>query len=281
MNDTSMPASAPPRIVMLPLDQIEIGARLRDTDEDYAQMIAVSMAANGPMTPIEVRDPGPDGGAYPLIAGAHRFRAAELAGIPALPAIVRQVGDLEARLREIDENLVRRELTALDRGTFLAERKTVYEELHPETKLGSNQHTAGFADPANPAAPRFTADIADKLGISERTVQACIARHRQIPPEIRRELANTPLANKAGELDALARLAPKTQKKVFAALIRADFGLSVANAVRRVDGVLEVVPNVDTQHYDRLLSAWRKASGAARRRFTDFLAQMGDAQEAA
>ncbi|MFT8664020.1 MAG: hypothetical protein ABF772_03195 [Acetobacter orientalis] len=46
--------------------------------------------------------------------------------------VVKNVNDDEVELLEIDENLCRRELSALDRATFLTRRQDVYQKLHPE-----------------------------------------------------------------------------------------------------------------------------------------------------
>ena len=43
-------------ILRIPLDSITVGARLRDVDEAYAQLMAENMAEHGQLTPIEVRE---------------------------------------------------------------------------------------------------------------------------------------------------------------------------------------------------------------------------------
>ena len=52
------------------------------------------------------------------------------------------LSDLEAELAEIDENLERCPLNDLEYSQHLDRRKTIYEELHPETKQGVAGGTA-------------------------------------------------------------------------------------------------------------------------------------------
>jgi ParB family transcriptional regulator, chromosome partitioning protein len=53
----------------------------------------------------------------------------------------------------------------------LARRKAIYESMHPETKLGANQHEGRVRQNGEPTTERFTKDTADKTGMSERTVK--------------------------------------------------------------------------------------------------------------
>ena len=64
------------------------------------------------LQPILVR---PDGdGAYQLIAGERRWRAAQQAGLTVIPAIVREVRDVSALEHAVIENLHRQDLNALE-----------------------------------------------------------------------------------------------------------------------------------------------------------------------
>ena len=111
-------------IVTIPLDRIDVGDRLRAVDEEYAQLIAASMASDGQRAPIEVKAEGKDG-VHRLIAGGHRCRAAQIAGLTDMQCVVLKVSDLDARRLEIEANLCRHELSELDRSTFLARWKEV------------------------------------------------------------------------------------------------------------------------------------------------------------
>ena len=126
-----------PGTVRIALDRIEVGERLRKTDPDYAAWIAASMAEDGQMTPIEVRPIGhANAHKYRLTAGAHRLEGARINGWEDIEAKVVKATDLKAELREIIENLVRHELSPMDRATALARMQAVYLELHPETARG-------------------------------------------------------------------------------------------------------------------------------------------------
>lgn len=85
-------------------------------------------------------------GQYTLIAGAHRLEAAKLAGLTTIPATTNLISKTIVRLMEIDENLCRHELSALDRAVFLSERKKLYEEMYP---LAGVAGAVGKHNPAN------------------------------------------------------------------------------------------------------------------------------------
>ncbi|MFT8560932.1 MAG: ParB N-terminal domain-containing protein [Acetobacter sp.] len=126
---------------MILLSDIDADDRLREVDHEAALFISASIAEHGLRQPIEVRKVGKR---YKLIAGGHRLQAAKILEWVDIPAIVLKATELEAKLLEIDENLFRRELSPLDRATFLATRKEVYEALHPETKHGDDRKSSVF-----------------------------------------------------------------------------------------------------------------------------------------
>jgi ParB family transcriptional regulator, chromosome partitioning protein len=85
-------------------------------DEEKLAELATSITAHGLLQPIVVRRT-PEGG-YELLAGERRFRAAQIAGVDRLPALVRDVDDpLEIALIE---NLQREDLSPLEEAEALA-----------------------------------------------------------------------------------------------------------------------------------------------------------------
>jgi ParB family transcriptional regulator, chromosome partitioning protein len=81
-------------------------------DEDTLAALTSSIRAVGVLQPVLVR-PTSDGG-YQLIAGERRWRAAKRAGLPTIPAIVRDVSDMPSIEHALIENLHRQDLNPLE-----------------------------------------------------------------------------------------------------------------------------------------------------------------------
>lgn len=257
-------------VLFLPLDKVRIGPRLRAVDADYVALLAASMAETGQHTPIHV-GPADAEGMHPLIAGAHRCAAASQAGLTQIQALVFEGNALERRMLEIDENLMRRELSELDRAVFLAERKALYEALHPETAHGGDRRSDQVDKNGHLILPpRFTAATAEKIGLSERSIRRIIGR-AAITEAARQALAGTRWADHGATLDAIAKLPPEEQMPVVQELILADVERSkvnVAAAIAKVQGVVRrVAPSDSDAAHARLLRAWRGADAKARASF--------------
>jgi ParB family chromosome partitioning protein len=79
--------------------------------------LAESIKAQGVMQPILARPLG--GGRYEIIAGERRWRAARLAGLATVPALVREVPDRQALALALIENIQREDLNPLDEAAGL------------------------------------------------------------------------------------------------------------------------------------------------------------------
>ncbi len=182
---------------------------------ERVQSLAESIRDIGLLTPITVRADGR------LIAGAHRLEAYRLLGRDTIPCRVAPMdgelwrkalcdghANLIDELQEIDENLQREELTALEQGEVIARRKVIYETLHPETKHGAVGRGGKSRHNGDYSAPRFSEDTATQSGLAERTVQRA-AQIGAMPAEVRDAVRNTPLADNQQELLKLAREAKR------------------------------------------------------------------------
>ena len=81
-------------------------------EEDLVEL-ADSIKANGVIQPVIVRSWQ---GRYQLVAGERRFRAAEMAGLATIPALVREVTDEQLFEWSLVENIHRRDLNAIERA---------------------------------------------------------------------------------------------------------------------------------------------------------------------
>jgi ParB family chromosome partitioning protein len=108
----------------LPLSLMQPGAfqPRREIQEQPLEELAASIKAQGVIEPIVVRrlaEASPDGARYEIIAGERRWRAAKLAGLTDIPAIVRELTDKEAVAIALIENIQREDLTAAEEARAL------------------------------------------------------------------------------------------------------------------------------------------------------------------
>ena len=99
----------------LPLDQLEGGRYQprREFDPAALQTLAQSIRTQGVVQPIVVRTL-PDGERYEIVAGERRWRAAQLAELETIPAIIREISDDRAVAVALIENIQREDLNPLE-----------------------------------------------------------------------------------------------------------------------------------------------------------------------
>jgi ParB family chromosome partitioning protein len=110
----------------VPLELIHPNPRQprHDFDEETLQALAGSLGEQGVLQPVLVR-PRP-GGTYELVAGERRWRAARLAGMATIPALVRERADAAALEVALIENMARDDLNPIEEARACA---ALVEEL--------------------------------------------------------------------------------------------------------------------------------------------------------
>lgn len=208
-----------------------------------------------------------------LIAGAHRLQAAVEMGWAEVPAKVwTNVTDDWARLMEVDDNIAGAELTALDTAVFLAERKRLYEKLHPETTRGGDRRSADFQTDTM-SVWSFAAATAEKFGLTDRHVRRMVAAGAALSPQETQQLreAQKPLTLK--DLQVIAKVKPAERREIVAQLVVGE-AKSAADALKRhqqATGQAPVKRDLDPVEaaFKALREAWSRAPKAAKQRFVE------------
>ncbi len=106
-------------LATLSVGQIRPGRYQPRTRMDRAALaeLSASIKAQGLMQPLLVRPV--DGGRYELIAGERRWRAAQMAGLAEVPALVREVPDEAALAMSLIENIQREDLNPMEEAAGL------------------------------------------------------------------------------------------------------------------------------------------------------------------
>ena len=174
--------------------------------EESLAALARSIREVGVLQPVVVRRR--DGG-YELVAGERRLRAARLAGLATIPAIVREGDDTESLREALIENIHREDLAPLELAA-------AFQELLED--LGVTQET-----------------LAERLGYSRAHVANTI-RLLSLPPDVQRLLAEGKL--QAGHARALLGLPDDEARSMLALRVSAE-GLSVRQIEDLVRSYLE------------------------------------------
>ena len=102
-----------------------------DMHPDTLEDLASSIRAQGVVQPIVVRPIGPN--RYEIIAGERRWRAAQMAGLHEIPAVVRDVPDQAAMAMALIENIQREELNPLEEAHALQRLIDEFGMTHQQT----------------------------------------------------------------------------------------------------------------------------------------------------
>ncbi len=188
------------------VDQVSIGPNRRAVKEDKVAELMESIKTNGLLNPITIDQN------FKLIAGLHRLTACKLLGLPTIECTIITCADAnQARLAEIDENLIRSELNALERAELWLERDRILDDLGLRAKSGtprsSKRNDSKKKGEIISPLPKTTLELAKETGYTDRTFQHGKQIARDIAPEVKDLIRPTELANSPTALLKVARAA--------------------------------------------------------------------------
>lgn len=194
-SESGIPATEGQMVIQVPIESIERNPHQPRVHFDHAQLedLISSIKEHGVIQPIVVtRQPG---GRYQLIAGERRLRASTIAGLPTIPAIVREANEQQKLELAIIENIQRQDLNPIEEAK-------AYIRLMEEFGLTQD-------------------DVGKKVGKSRPQV-GNIVRLLQLPEEIQHALAESKIsASNARTLLSLPTDAERLE--LFKAMLAGNF----------------------------------------------------------
>ncbi len=246
----------------LQINQIDASRpRLREVNRAWVDTFAAEITDGAQMSPIDVVEQAD--GRYRLISGAHRLAAHVQLGRTEIEARILPAesfaNENDYLLAEVRENIVRAELTVLDRATSIVAWKQVYEATQTVNKRGGDRKSAAknqIADAANRSdsgfVERFSLAAAKVLDISERSVQVAVNIATKIDPDVKKRIHDQPIANQQSELQQLAACGPELQLQIVELLLpKDDGGFQAAN-------VTDAIAYIEQQPAPVKLAGWQK-----------------------
>jgi ParB family transcriptional regulator, chromosome partitioning protein len=116
LGDAALAPDAPGGIRQTPIDLLEPSPfqPRRAMNDEALQELADSIRARGILQPLLIRPHPQVSGRFQIVAGERRWRAAGLAGLHEVPAMVRELSDSEAMAGALVENLQRQDLNPIE-----------------------------------------------------------------------------------------------------------------------------------------------------------------------
>ena len=148
------------------------GHPFKVVDDEKMQELVESIKANGVLSPVLIRPTGMD--TYEMISGHRRLHAAQLAGLTAIPSIIREMTDDESVIAMVDANIQREELLPSEKAFAYKMKLNAMSRQGNRNDLTSSQN-----------GTRLRSDqlLAEQSGESKNTIHRYI-RLTELIPEI-------------------------------------------------------------------------------------------------
>ena len=150
------------------------GHPFKVVDDDKMLELVESIKANGVLSPVLIRPCGND--LYEMISGHRRLHAAKLAGLTAIPSIIREMTDDEATIAMVDANMQREELLPSEKAWAYKMKMDAMKRQGNRADLtcDQNEHKLGV---------KSRTLLGEQLGISSAQVSRYI-RLTELAPEL-------------------------------------------------------------------------------------------------
>jgi ParB family transcriptional regulator, chromosome partitioning protein len=224
------------RLAQLPVETLRPGKYQPRTRMDEASLadLAESIRARGVIQPVVVRPVGE--GRYELLAGERRWRAARIAGLERIPAIIREVPDDVALGIGLIENIQREDLNPIEEAAGIKRLIDEFRLTHEEAARAVGRSRAGVTNLLRlldlaPAAQAFVQDgridmghARALLGVSKAKQVELAHRMAELGISVReaerlvQQASSAPRARQAGSAQALDPDTRRLQEELSEAL---------------------------------------------------------------
>ncbi|HKJ52041.1 MAG TPA: ParB/RepB/Spo0J family partition protein [Gammaproteobacteria bacterium] len=209
-NDESAQAEG---MVEIDIDRIQRGKYQPRTvfDQQALEELADSIRAQGVVQPIVVR---PEGANFELVAGERRWRAAQLAGLQRLPAVIRDLDARSAAAIGLIENIQREDLNPLEEAQAFFRLIEEFDLTHQQVADSVGRSRAAVSnllrllDLADPVKEQVNKGL---LNMGHARALLSLIRHDQV--EIARQVVNRGLSVRETELLVKKSLSAQSAKK--------------------------------------------------------------------
>jgi len=187
-------------LIELDIDRIQRGKYQprQNFDQEALQELAESIRSQGIVQPIVVR---PEGSHFELVAGERRWRAAQLAGLQKIPAVVRELDARSAAAIGLIENIQREDLNPLEQAHAFLRLIEEFDLTHQQVADSVGRSRAAVSnllrllDLAEPVKDQVNKGLLD---MGHARALLALIRHDQI--EVARLVVNRGLSVRETEL---------------------------------------------------------------------------------
>ena len=222
------------------VNSIQIGKKVRAINEEKVKDLIGSISLIGLNNPICVTS------SLELVSGLHRLEACRRLGHEFIECHVLEISGQLVDIARLDENLMRNDLTVLERSQHIFEREKLIEKIEKSNSAQNavDANNGDSLDGENVSKAQRAAVLIEKVEInegtvsigklSERSLQDYKQIARDIPGTVKSIIKGEEMANSKRELLNLARIKSSKTQRAVAESIKSGKSKNVQQAVRNI-----------------------------------------------